>query len=165
MTETNGRKKRSTAAKLFPALLLALLFCVNSALPARAASPSGTVGPFPGDYVHWYGKETPAAASIDESTCVEGVNCETFKLTVSGTPSEWVGKHAIVSIFWGRITSDYDLYIHKGSNTGPLVAYSAHGAADDPNNAEEVINLDPATTGTGEYSLHVVYFATTGDLY
>lgn len=145
-----------------PAVLLMLCCAV---LPSQAANPSqGTVSPTPGDYTHWYGTQTAGAVSLDESTCVEGVNCDTFKLTISGDPSDWVGKHARVSIFWGQRTSDYDLYIHKGTNEGPLVAKSAHGPTDSEN-VEEVVYLDPATSGTGDYSIRVVYFATTGNLY
>jgi hypothetical protein len=146
-------------------LSFVLLTLCCAALSVQAANPSaGTVGPSPGDYTHWYGTQTAAGASLDESTCVEGVNCDTFKLTISGNSSDWVGKHARVSIFWGVQTSDYDLYIHKGTNAGPLVAKSAHGATDSEG-IEEIIYLDPATTGTGDYSIHVVYFATTGSLY
>ncbi|HLL16420.1 MAG TPA: Ig-like domain-containing protein [Pyrinomonadaceae bacterium] len=155
-------KSAAAFAGRLPALLL-MLCC--AAISIQAANPSaGTVGPSAGDYTHWYGTRTTAAASADESTCIEGVNCDTFKLTISGSPADWAGKHARLSIFWGVRTSDYDVYVHKGTNAGPLVAKSAHGAMDS-DGVQEVINLDPATTGTGEYSIHVVYFAVTDSLY
>jgi hypothetical protein len=154
------RRKQSFAKRLSAVLLM---LCCGAALSVQAANPSaGTVSPSSGDYTHWYGTQTAGSVSLDESTCVEDVNCDTFTLTVSGEPSDWVGKHARVSIFWGMRTSDYDLYIHKGTNAGPLIAKSAHGATDSEN-IEEVIDLDPATSGTGVYSIHVVYFATLSD--
>lgn len=160
------KKARSCRKRAFVKHLsvVLLLLCYGAALSVQAANPSaGTVSPSPGDYVHWYGTQTTAAAaSLDESTCIEDVNCDTFTLTVSGDPADWVGKHALLRIFWGNRTSDYDVYVHKETNSGPLVAKSAHGATDSEN-IDEVIYLDPATTGTGVYSIHVVYFATMSD--
>ncbi|HJR07503.1 MAG TPA: Ig-like domain-containing protein [Pyrinomonadaceae bacterium] len=162
--EKTRSSRKQASGKRLPALLF-LMLC-SAALSVQAANPSaGTVSPSPGDYTHWYGTQSTGSASIDESTCVEDVNCDTFTLTVSGNPSDWVGKHARLSIFWGERTSDYDVYIHKDTNEGALVAKSAHGATDS-DNFEEVIILDPATSGTGVYSIHVVYFATTnGSIY
>lgn len=160
------KKARTRGKRAFLKHLSAvlLLLCCGVAPSVQAANPSaGTVSPSPGDYVHWYGTQTAvAAASLDESTCIEDVNCDTFTLNVSGDPADWTGKHALVRIFWGNRTSDYDVYIRKGTNAGPLVAKSAHGATDSEN-IDEVIYLDPATTGTGVYSIRVVYFATTSD--
>jgi hypothetical protein len=148
--------------------LLPALFCLATifthSLTTLAANPSsGTISPNY-DYLHWYGKETAASSATDESTCIEGVNCDTFYLTISGAPSDWVGKIATVNIFWGVRSSDYDLYIHRGTNAGPLVASSAHGATDS-DGVQEQITLEPSITGTGEFTIHVVYFATTGNSY
>jgi hypothetical protein len=53
--------------------------------------------------------------------------------------------------------NDYDLYIHKGSNSGPEVGRSAGGAPD----IDESAAIDPSATGTGVYTVHVVYFSVT----
>ena len=39
-------------------------------------------------------------SSAGESTCVEGVNCDTYTLTVSGTAGDWAGKVVDVRISW-----------------------------------------------------------------
>src|ERR1051326_6648052 len=52
--------------------------------------------------------------------------------------------------------SDYDVYVHQGDNSGPLVGESAHSGT-----PPEVVDLDPndPTIGTGQFSVHVVYFS------
>ena len=84
--------------------------------------------------------------ATDESTAtVEGVNGDTYTLTVAGLPTDWIGKTIRVKIAWTLVTDDYDLYIHSGSNAGPLIDNSAGGA---PEN-DEVCLINPSKTGTG----------------
>jgi len=49
--------------------------------------------------------------------------------------------------------TDYDLYIHKDSNTGPVVATSGRGATSptEPLTYEDT-TIDPSITGTGVYT-------------
>jgi len=58
-------------------------------------------------------------------------------------------------------TNDFDLYIHKGTNAGPIVADSGSGAPD----TDEEATFDPSVEGTGIYSVHVVYFSVAGEQY
>ena len=124
---------------------------VRSAMPA-----SGTLNPG-GPALSWVGTAV-GGGSLDESTCVEGVNCDTYTLTLSGTPTNWSGLKAriVISDADPSGLSDYDLYVHKGDNTGTLVGESAHGGT-----PPEVVDLDPSdpTIGTGQFSVHVVYFS------
>src|ERR1044071_1563711 len=60
--------------------------------------PSGTISPT-GPNVVWQGPLT-GGASANETTCVEGENCDTFKLTLSGTETDWEGKVVNVTINW-----------------------------------------------------------------
>jgi hypothetical protein len=53
--------------------------------------------------------------------------------------------------------NDYDLYIHKGSNDGPIIGQDGTGA---PQTSEHSA-IDPNSTGTGVYTVHVLYFAVT----
>ncbi|MBA2434212.1 MAG: hypothetical protein H0V54_03835 [Chthoniobacterales bacterium] len=127
---------------------------------APEATPgSGTLNPG-GPNISWVGTGTGVPPSPDESTCVEGVNCDTFTLTLSGTPGDWVGKTARVVISADDPDlSDYDVFIHKGAdNSGPLVGSAASGGT-----PPEVVDLDPnnPAVGTGVFSVHVVYFAAT----
>src|SRR5207244_12839872 len=96
---------------------------------APAANPSaGTVGAT-GPGVAWDGTAV-GGSSAGESTCVEGVNCDTYTLTVAGTTADWTGKVVDVRISWLVPANDFDLYIHKGSNAGPNAADSGGGAPD-----------------------------------
>src|SRR3989442_404538 len=136
---------RRFTSRLIPILLL-------FALPVSASSPpSGSVSSTVGSSTMWNGTAT-GGTSADESTCVEGINCDTFTLTVGGVPTDWVGKQVSVKIEWNVPTNDYDLYIHQGSNAGPIVGSSAGGA---PQTSERAA-IDPGATGTGVYTVHVV---------
>jgi len=105
-------------------LVITLTTCVlvcalwNSLDPPRsveAANPAtGTISPT-GANVVWQGPVT-GGAGANEDTCVEGVNCDTFKLTLSGTEEDWAGKVVNVTINWLTPANDYDLYIHKGES-------------------------------------------------
>jgi hypothetical protein len=88
---------------------------------------------------------------------VEGTNCDSFTLKVNGTTADWASKILNVKIDWSIPVNDYDLYIHKGDLTGPIVAQSANGAP----STEEAGVIDPGSSGTGTYTIHVVYFTTT----
>ena len=127
----------------------------NPPQAAPDASPgAGTLGPTPGSSITWKGTAVGGAAP-DEASCVEGVNCDTFVLTLSGSPGDWDEKTARITFTWPNAVDDYDIYVHKGTADGPIVDDSA--SSDQP----EVINLDPANTsvGTGVFYVHVVYFA------
>ena len=132
---------------------VALLFTPLSSL--YAASPaSGTLGPT-GAEVKWVGT-APGGAAESEGTCVDGVNCDVFTLTLSGTPADWTGKVARVNLSWLLLANDYDMYIHKDTVDGPIVADSASGTTN-----KESADIDPALAGTGTFVVHVVYFAAT----
>ena len=125
-----------------------------------AAQKSGSISPSSGP-VAWSGFLAPVAAAPDEANCAEGLTCDTFLLSVEGAPADWAGKSIPVTIQWTLPTSDFDLYIHKDSNSAPVVADSAGP----PPSTSESTAIDPSATGTGLYSIHVVYFAVAGDQY
>src|SRR5438093_9040179 len=142
-------------------LVLTAAFALASAQrnSASAATPSsGTLGPT-GPPVTWDGFIAAGAASASEATCVEGVNCDTFVLNVSGLPGDWTGKIVDVRISWLNPANDFDLYIHKGTNAGPVVADSGSGAPD----TDEEATFDPSADGTGVYSVHLVQFCVAGE--
>lgn len=149
-------------------ILFVFFFCAVSAGLAvfsfAANPPSGTIAPTTATDVTWTGTGTgvpPAAGG--EADCEEGANCDTFELTLTGTPADWVGKQVKVRIQWLSNSSDYDLYIHKGSADGPVVASSGDAGT----TAEEAV-LNPASSsiGTGVFFVRAVYFvASLGDQY
>ncbi|MEY2601100.1 MAG: hypothetical protein QOJ36_419, partial [Verrucomicrobiota bacterium] len=97
-----------------------------------------------------------------ESSCVENVTCETFTLTVSGTPSNWAGQRVQVQLSWQNSANEYDIYIHKGANTnvsgmgansGTLVTSAANG----PGLTNQTAFIDISQWGTGVFTVHVAY--------
>ena len=129
-----------------------------------ADPPAGTITPTTTTDVTWNGTASGVPPTGGgEANCEEGVNCDTFVLTLSGTPADWVGKQVKVSIHWLSNASDYDLYIHKGSLDGPVVASSGDAAS---TSEETVLNPASSSIGTGAFHVRVVYFATVpGDQY
>jgi hypothetical protein len=131
-------------------ILLSFIFVDHS----RSANPTaGTLSPG-GANVAWAGTAIGGSSEEGEDTCIDGLNCDTFLLTLSGTPADWVGQKALVTISWANANDDFDVYIHKGNtNTGPLVGSSAAGGA-----GPETVEIDPNTPniGTGVFSVHVI---------
>ena len=136
---------------------------VSAASPASGAiSPVGPVLPFTGT---WTGTATGTGSANGESTCVEGVNCDTFRLTVAA--GDYTGKIIPVKITWTVPANDYDLYVHKCPTPASTIAQCNATAAvgQDGQGApqtEENASIDPNSTGIGDYTIHVVYFATSG---
>ena len=150
---------RVTIGALFLIIGVALVVLALSATGLRSATPTaGTLNPT-GPTVTWVGTAV-GGGSLDESTCVEGVNCDTYILTLSGSPTDWTGLKARIVISCPDPTglTDYDLYVHKGTNSGPIVP---NGTSANSGTPPEVVDLDPndPNTGTGQFSVHVVYFS------
>ncbi|HEX8719111.1 MAG TPA: sialidase family protein [Pyrinomonadaceae bacterium] len=145
------------------------IFVASQTLTAGAASPtSTTLSPTATSPVTWTGtaigggalNASPVLGS--EALCRDGLTCDTFTLNVGGTAAAWAGKRVRVKIEWNLPVTDYDLYIHKGSNTGPLVASSGNGITSPtgPLTTEET-TIDPSASGTGVYTVRAVYYAAT----
>jgi hypothetical protein len=167
------KSPRTVVAAVFIALLLAAV--VPWFNRTRASSPSsGTIAATTTTPVTWIGTGTgggalnaPLGLIAPEDMCQEGLNCDTFTLNVSGTAADWSGKLIHVKIEWLLPTTDYDLYIHKDSNSGPVVASSGRGATSptEPLTWEDT-TIDPAISGTGVYTIRAVYYlATAADQY
>ena len=143
-------KKRWTMALVLFGLSLV---CGLSILGLRAANPtSGTIA-VNSSPISWTGTAVGGAYN-GEGICVEGVNCDTFTITVTGTPADWTGKRVQIDMSWVVLANDYDVYIHKTDNNGPIVDQSAHGA---PSTSERAF-IEPAADGTGVFTVHVGYF-------
>lgn len=137
-----------------------VLAVVALVLPVFASQPaSGTLTPT-GSAITFTGNALGGASPEAETTCVEGLNCDTFLLTVGGNASDWQGKNVKVSLSWLLLATDYDMYIHKDSITGPVVGSSAQGVT-----TAESAEINVAQSGTGTYAVRVVYFLAAGDQY
>jgi hypothetical protein len=142
------------AAGLSTALGLALAFSVL----ARAAMPaSGTLTPTSGP-VAWDSFAAAAAASPEgESTCVEGVNCDTFTLKLAA--GDYRGKRVRYKATWTNQVNDYDLYVHAGDLTGPVIETPNPGAPSTAQEATFDIN-DVVSAGYKDtYTIRIVYFS------
>lgn len=144
-----------------PRVLLGALFCCVAALLATlsyAADPAGgTITPGTTAALTWVGT-APGVPPSAAAECEEGANCDSFKLTISGTPADWTGKQVKVRIQWLSPSSDYDLEIHKDSIDGTLVASSGAGAT---TSEEVVLNPANASIGTGVFYIRAAYFSAT----
>ena len=167
-----GRSRLLLLAALVACVAAALLFMsprlrgvgtVEAASPASGAiATTGPVLPFTGT---WAGTATGTGSADGEATCVEGVNCDSFRLTV--VPGDYTGKIIAVKLQWTVAANDYDLYIHKCPTPASTVAQcnatapvgqDGQGAPQTQENAA----VDPNSTGAGDYTVHVVYFTTSG---
>ena len=126
-----------------------------SAWAYAATPPSGTLSATSGP-IAWDGPTTGGTSPDGEATCVEGVNCDTFTLTIA--PGDYTGKRVRFKVTWTLPTDDYDVYVHQATNDGPIVGSSSGGA---PSTVEEsTFDLNGAVTAgvNDTYTIHVVMF-------
>jgi len=125
---------------------------------ATATSPLTWNGTAPGGVV----PNAPLGLIDGEELCQEGLSCDTFTLTIGGTGADWSGKVVRIKLEWLLPATDYDMYIHKDSNAGPVVGSSGRGATapTEPLTWEDT-TIDPAVNGTGVYTIRAVYYAAT----
>jgi hypothetical protein len=169
-TKLRRMSRAQTYLALAGLLAFVLSVFVASALDTvTAANPtSGTLNPTLNATLAWAGTAAGGThpnnnvpGTDHDDFCEEGVNCDTYTLTVSGNPGDWAGKIIDIKVDWALPSSDYDLYVHKGSNAGVEVGSSGNN----PPEHERVL-LSPADLGTGVYTVHVIYFAASaGDQY
>jgi hypothetical protein len=134
-------------------------------VPMYGANPAdGSIDATATAAVEWDGDipgVPPAVGVVQESTCVDGGNCDIFTLTVNGAPEDWAGKQVVIKLTWDLPSTDYDLYVHKDSLSGTLVSKGSNGGSADANPTEDQAAVNPATSGTGKYIVHVLYGVTT----
>ncbi|HBB89967.1 MAG TPA: hypothetical protein DC047_20375 [Blastocatellia bacterium] len=158
--------------------VLALLSVAFVALPSvHASNPTSGTLTTTSSALNWQGTAVAGGATGDlvgglissEDMCIEGVTCDTFTLTIAGTPADWVAANKLVHVHlgWTVPAQDYDLYIHKGDLNGPVVADSGNGATNGILQKEDAdLNPARANIGTGTFAVHVVYWtATSADQY
>ncbi|HEU4594539.1 MAG TPA: sialidase family protein [Pyrinomonadaceae bacterium] len=168
-TQKSHRVLRALGATVGAVFVLTLIFVPQHLRTADAASPtSRTLGPSATAPVTWTGTATGGGALnfapvvTSEALCREGLTCDSFTLTVGGTAADWAGKLVRVKLEWNLPATDYDLYIHNGLSTGPLVASSARGITSPTEQLTiEDTTIDPSVTGTGTYTVRAVYYAAT----
>src|SRR5438874_7991843 len=157
-TSSSISARATLGTLLFLAAIVLVVFAFSTTQVQSADPGSGTIGPT-GPELTWVGTAV-AGGSTDESTCVDGVNCDVYTLTLSGTPADWGDLKVFIRISDDDPTgsSDYDVYVHKGDLSGPIPPGGTSGHSGTP---PEVVVLDPSdpNTGTGQFTVHVVYFS------
>jgi hypothetical protein len=135
---------------------LVAVVCAILGFRARAQNPSsGTVSPSPGGLSAAWDQTviTPGGGVNTEAACVDGVNCEVFTLTVASPASSWAGQKVRVQLTWQSSGNEYDIWIHKGGSVnGQLVTSAMAG----PGLTSQTAYIDPATAGTGTFTIHIV---------
>src|SRR5437588_381370 len=134
-----------------------VLIAFAAATVSRAQNPSsGSVGPT-GPAATWQGTSIAPGGGVNtEAACVDGVNCEVFTLTVTGTSADWAGQRVKVRIDWTSGLNEYDLYIHKDTLSGPLVTSAMNG----PGLTSQTAYIDMTQNNPGVYVVHVVFDTT-----
>jgi hypothetical protein len=157
-------------------LLLCILAAVSTAPmtspTVQAASPNSGTITLASAPLNWQGTATAGGATGDpllgqitsEEMCIEGTSCDTFMLTIAGTPADWINAKKLVHVHlgWTIPIQDFDVYIHRGDLNGPIVANSGNGATNGILGSEDA-DLDPSSpsVGTGTFAVHVVYWTAT----
>ena len=149
---------KALASRSAIALALTVASTASFTSTAQGANPPSTTLSTTSAPVTWVGT-APGGASEGEITCVDGVNCDVFKITVTGTPEDWRTKLIGLTFTWTAPTQDYDFYIHKDSVTGPITSSGRNGGAPE---TDDNAAIDPEATGVGDYFVHVVYFTAVG---
>ena len=130
------------------ALLAASCGAALAANPSQGSLNAGSTAP-----LSWVGDALGAPAITTEAACQDGINCDVFTIHLGGTAADYSGKQLIVNITFSML-SDYDLYVHKDTVNGKIVFPG--GNSSQPGTSEQVV-INPATSGAGDYVVHIVY--------
>jgi hypothetical protein len=139
-------------------IFCALPFVGRAQNPLTGDAGSGHVGPAPSGATASWNQVIPVATAggnvNTESTCVEGITCEHFTLTVDGTATDWTGQKVRVEIDWSNSVNEYDLYIHKHDANGSVIASVVNGPGVTSQVAYIPIN---SAADIDTYYIHVVF--------
>src|SRR5205809_5466817 len=96
ISSTSMTARGTIGARFFVTGIFLIVFGLFTARLHSAMPSSGTLNPG-GPQLNWVGTAV-GGGSLDESTCVEGVNCDTFLITLSGAATNWTGLKARIVI-------------------------------------------------------------------
>ena len=135
------------------AVSLAAILLAATAASAAPTPTSGSIAVSQAAPTTWQGAIPAGANQLNgETYCQENVTCESYTLTVAGQPSDWAGKVVHIALSWKLATTEYDVFVHAGSLTGPVIASSANG----PGVTSNEVNIDVSNpvVGTGVFVIH-----------
>ncbi|HEX8076519.1 MAG TPA: sialidase family protein, partial [Chthoniobacterales bacterium] len=134
--------------------LLSLTAALAWPVSLFAANPTeGTLGAGSTTPLEWDGTAVGGPSVTTETTCQDGFNCDVFTIHLTGSAQDYAGKQLLIKITFSMV-SDYDLYVHKDTVNGKVVFPAANGSQ--PGTSEQVV-INPATSGAGDYVVHVTY--------
>lgn len=97
--------------------------------------------------------------SIDGGNLYGGRQLRHIRLTLA--PGVYTGQNIQIRIQWASSASNYDLYAHKcptpASTASQCNATAPISQSTSASSTEEVASFDPAVTGVGDFTVHVVY--------
>jgi hypothetical protein len=138
---------------VFPGLLI-----LGSCVAALGANPNqGTLNPGSTTALLWVGDIVGASVGGPggEASCVDGTSCDVFTIHLNGTAADYAGGQLLIKITFSA-PQDYDLYVHKDALNGKVVFAGENGGQ--PGTSEQVV-INPATSGAGDYVVHILYAA------
>ncbi|HEY0003815.1 MAG TPA: hypothetical protein VGB17_03305, partial [Pyrinomonadaceae bacterium] len=158
--------RRKALRRQAPIVALALYFAVlvsSPLLTTRAALPAGaTLSPSATEPVIWTGTATgPASAMSTAASCREGVDCDTFALSLDGSAADWANRAVRIKISWKLAATDYDLYLLRETTNGLYIISQSANHPANSHDTFETIDFDPRAYGTGRYLVRIMYAAAT----
>jgi hypothetical protein len=145
---------KTTTAPYLRSLFTAAGIIFASAVAIFAANPNqGTLNPGSASVLQWNGDAIGGPAITTETACQDGINCDVFTIHLNGSAADYAGQQLVVKITFSML-SDYDMYVHKDTENGKVVFPAGNGSQ--PNTSEQVV-INPATSGAGDYVVHIVY--------
>jgi hypothetical protein len=149
-----GRIKRLPLRQR-PARLALAFLCLSSFAALGANPPQGTLNPGDTAPLTWKGDALGGSVGGPggEASCVDGTSCDVFTIHLNGTAADYAGRQLLVKITFSS-PQDYDLYVHKDTLNGKVVFAGENQGP--PGTSEQVV-IDPATSGAGDYVVHVLY--------
>jgi hypothetical protein len=142
--------------RLSRTLFFAGLLILGSYVATFGANPTeGTLNPGSTTTLQWVGNITGASVggAGGEASCVDGTSCDVFTIHLSGSASDYAGQQLLIQITFSA-PQDYDLYVHKDAVNGKVIFPGENGG---PPGTSEQVTINPATSGAGDYVVHVLY--------
>ncbi|MFL6521007.1 MAG: sialidase family protein [Chthoniobacterales bacterium] len=136
--------------------LLGIAVIVGCCTAAFGANPTeGTLNPGSATPLQWDGNIVGASVggAGGEASCVDGTSCDVFTIHLTGSPEAYAGQQLLIQITFSA-PQDYDLYVHKDSVDGKVIFPGENGG---PPGTSEQVSINPATSGAGDYVVHVLY--------
>jgi hypothetical protein len=146
---------RNSISRRRPLFIAMALFFVTTCGASAANPTEGTLNPGSTTALQWVGDIVGASVggAGGEASCVDGTSCDVFTIHLSGTASDYAGQQLQIQITFSA-PQDYDLYVHKDSVNGKVIYPGENGGP--PGTSEQVV-INPATSGAGDYVVHVLY--------